>query len=234
MKVLRGNILRLMYRKCGELYILLFAFVLSPLPVVFAQVSHSDGEALTNAQKEAEAFPKDAKRRFALAEALRDSHDTAKAASEFLQVTRLDPAYYLAYHQLALCKPTREQLDEAIERLNNLEKDKPSALMLRVSLSEMLEKEGEYYRAARTLVDIQYSHTVPDKYLPRINGRIHYLLMKAKDVKTLDEAKQPEVQVETETSPLPLPDTSLDKDLSSTKLKDQSVTESYGHARLLP
>jgi tetratricopeptide (TPR) repeat protein len=231
-----GTNLTLVRKPIREIYLFFCAVMLSSQSAVFAEVNSVEEkrETLIKAQKEGDAFPKDAKRHFELAEALRSSHDIKKAAAEFLNVTRLDPAYYLAYHQLVLCKPGAEQLDEAIERLNNLEKEKPSALMLRVSLSEMLEKRGEYYKAARTLVDIEYSHTIPEKYLPRINGRIHYLLMKAKDVETLDEAKKPETQAESDSSPLPLPDASLDSDLSSTKLKDQSVTESYGHARLLP
>jgi tetratricopeptide (TPR) repeat protein len=231
-----GTMLTLVREPLGKIYILFCAFILGSQSAVFAQVTgvEQNGESLIRAQQECDAFPKDAKRHFELAEALRSSHDIKKAAAEFLNVTRLDPGYYLAYHQMVLSKPTVAQLDEAIERLNTLEKEKPSVLMLRVSLSEMLEKKGEYYKAARTLVDIEYSHTIPEKYLPRINGRIHYLLMKAKDTETLDEAKKPEAQSESDSSPLPLPDASLDSDLSSTKLKGQSVTESYGHARLLP
>jgi tetratricopeptide (TPR) repeat protein len=225
-----------LHKKLKFVYLLFSFIVIVSHSAACAQIlgPAETGEYLRNAEKEANAFPKDAKRRFQLAEALRNTRDIKKAAIEYLTVTRLDPSYYLAYHQLALCKPSDEQLDEAIDRLNTLEKEKPKALMLRISLSEMLETKGDYYHAARALVDIQYSHTIPEKYLPGINSRIHYLLLKAKDIETLDEAKKPDKDAEAESSPLPLPDNSLDKDLSSSKLKDESPPEGYGHARLLP
>lgn len=138
------TMLTLVRKPLREISILFCAVMLSSQSAIFAQINgvEQNGQSLIRAEKECEAFPKDAKRHFELAEALRSSHEIKKAAAEFLNVTRLDPTYYLAYHQMVLCKPNVEQLDEAIERLNTLEKEKPSALMLRVSLSELLEKKA--------------------------------------------------------------------------------------------
>ena len=188
------------------------------------------------AAKDVETSPRDVKKRFELAESLRLSGDLKKAAVEYLDVTSLEPAYYIAYHQLIRTKPSSDQLDEALERLKKLEEHKPKNLMLRVALSEVLEQKGDLYDAARTLVDLQYAHGIPEKYQAKINARIHYLLSKTRDVANLKTAQQhvQETDTDIDAVPVPLPDSGLDRGLSATKLKDSKVPAGYGHARLLP
>ena len=99
-------------------------------------------ELLKAAEQAAQATPRDAKKRYEWADYLRKSGELHKAAIEYLEVTLLDPTYYVAYHQLLDCKPSDDQLDEAIERLTKLEVQRPKELMLRVALSEVLEKRA--------------------------------------------------------------------------------------------
>jgi tetratricopeptide (TPR) repeat protein len=222
-----------------------FSLALSIAPAILlairpamAQTSMSERlEAVKQAQQAVQTAPRDAKKRFDYAEALRLTGDTKTAAIEYLNVTSLDPAYYIAYHQLLKSKATPDQLDEAADRLAKLEEQEPKNLMLRVALSEVYEQKGDLYQAARALVDLQYSHSIPDKYLPKINARIHYLLVKAKDVQTVQTAEktqQPASDEDIDAAPLPLPESTLTKDLSAKKLKDSQETEGYGHTRLLP
>lgn len=193
-------------------------------------------ERIAAAQKEVEDNPKDTGKRFQLADTLRIAGEPKKAAIEYLDVTALDPGYYIAYHNLLRCKPTADQLDEALDRLKKLEEDKPKSLMLRVALSEVLEKKGDFYTAARTLVDLQYAHAIPEKYLPKVNSRIHFLLTRAKDIRAMEKAKTAvqEADEEMDTVPLPLPDSSLSKGFSSSQLKENKVPDNYGHARIAP
>jgi tetratricopeptide (TPR) repeat protein len=188
-------------------------------------------QQLKNAQQEVQKMPRDAKLRYEYAELLRKSGDLHKGAVQYLEVTSLDPTYYLAYHKLTQCQPSNEQLDEAIERLNKLEELRPKELMMRVALSEVLEKKGELYKAARALVDLQYSDVIPPKYIPKVNARIHFLLSKAKDVQTQEKSQQTDEELDS--VPLPIPEGS-GKDMSASKLKDSKVTEGYGHTKLLP
>ena len=194
-------------------------------------------EQLKIAQQAVEDSPRDAKKRFALAELLKKSGNLRKAAVQYLETTALDPAFFLAYHRLIDSDATNDQLDEAIERLNKLKEAQPTELMLRVALSEVLEKRGDVYKAARALVDIQFVNgAIPAKYQDKINNRIHYLLTKAKEEKIVEKAKQTASQNEEELDsvPLPMPD-KTSTDLSTSKLKDDSnVTEGYGHTKLLP
>ncbi|PWT96463.1 MAG: hypothetical protein C5B53_09660 [Candidatus Melainabacteria bacterium] len=206
-------------------------------PIALGQAAHvpTAAEKLRVAEREVEASPRDPKKRFELADALRLSGDLKKASQEYLDVTSLEPAYYIAYHQLLRSKPTEDQLDEASDRLKKLEEKRPKNLMLRVAYSEILEKKGDYYTAARALVDLQYSHGIPPKYEMKINSRIHYLLSKSKDVASAKTAQHSQEPVEDpDAVPLPLPESSFDTGLSATKLKETKVPEGYGHARLLP
>jgi Flp pilus assembly protein TadD len=192
-------------------------------------------QRVQSAERELEANVRDPKKRFELAEALRLSGNLKKAAVEYLDVTSLEPAYYIAYHELIRSKPTEDQLEEALERLKKLEEKRPKNLMLRVALSEVFEKKGDLYNAARALVDLQYTNGIPEKYQTRINTRIHYLLSKSKDVASLKTARQSqEPSEDIDAVPLPLPESGLDNGVSATKLKDAKVPEGYGHARLLP
>jgi tetratricopeptide (TPR) repeat protein len=204
--------------------------------VVIAQVPRLTPEQkLRTAQSEVESSPRDPKKRFELAEAMRLSGNIKEAAIEYLDVTSLEPAYYIAYHQLVRSKPTEDELDEAVDRLKKLEEKRPKNLMLRVALSEVLERKGDLYGAARALVDLQYSHGIPEKYQMKVNSRIHYLLSKAKDIASSKTAQHSQGSDEdADATPLPLPESGFDTGLSATQLKDPKVPEGYGHARLLP
>jgi len=208
------------------------------VPSANAQLSApTPSEQLELAEQAVQNTPRDAKKRFELAEALRKSGELHKASIQYLDVTVLDPAYYLAYHQLISSKPSNEQLDEAIERLNKLKEQHPDELMLRVALSEVLEQRGEVYKAARALVDLQLANGVSSKYAAKINARIRYLLSKAKDIHTTEKAQQavqPVAAEDLDSVPIPIPDTDSDKDPSMAKLKNAKVPEGYGHAKLLP
>jgi tetratricopeptide (TPR) repeat protein len=193
-------------------------------------------EQLKVAEQAVQLAPRDAKKRFELAELLRKTGELRKASIQYLETSLLEPNYYLAYHQMLLCKPSNDQLDESIERLTKLEEQLPKELMLRIALSEVLEQRGETYKAARALVDLQFSEYIPPKYTPQINARVRYLLGKSKDMQMTEKAQQVG-QTPTEdldSVPLPIPESTAAKDLSEAKLKDSRVTEGYGHTKLLP
>jgi tetratricopeptide (TPR) repeat protein len=223
-------------RKRSTAFLVGTALFFSLSPVCAQYHPPTPAEQVQAADQAVQAAPRDAKKRFELAESLRKAGEPQKATVQFLETSVLDPGYYLAYHQLLLCKPSNDQLDEAIERLTTLEEKIPKELMLRVALSEVLERRGETYKAARALVDLQFADYIPPKYTPQINARIRYLLGKAKDQQTTEKA-QAVGQVPTEdpdSVPLPIPENTAAKDLSEAKLKDSSVTEGPGHTKLLP
>jgi tetratricopeptide (TPR) repeat protein len=175
--------------------------------------------------------PQDAQAHYAYGHALRLTGRQEQATVQYLEATSFDPSLFVAYHELALSKARPEQLDEAIERLNALMAHQPKVLMLRVGLSELLEQRGKLYPAAKVLVDLVYEKAVPEKYLPRVEARIHYLLSKNKDAQTAERAHGDEGEAD---APLPLPESSLRRSLSATKLKDAKVMQNVGHANLLP
>jgi tetratricopeptide (TPR) repeat protein len=197
-------------------------------------VSEADRHAadVKAAREKVQANPQDARARFELGRALRLSGKTEQAASEYLEATTLDPSLYLAYHELSLMKCRPEQTEEAIDRLNGLKETKPKDLMLRVALSELLEKKGQTYPAARVLVDLVYQNAVPPKYLNKVNTRIHFLLSKTKDTQTAQKVQSEDEDMDG--APPPLPETTLHRNLAaSTKAKDKSVP-GFGHTTLLP
>lgn len=188
---------------------------------------------LPAARKQVRENPSDPKAHYALAELLRKAGRAQEAGQEYLQTTELDPSYYLAYHQLSTINADQVQLDEAINRLSQLKDEKPKDLMLRVALSEILEKRAQYYQGARVLVDMVYQNAVPDKYLAKVNARIHYLLVKARDSQEVDKASGPSEE-ELDTLPPPLPEATLHHDVPASRLKESRVMRGVGHAPLLP
>ncbi len=189
-------------------------------------------EELAQLKEQVEAEPSDAKLRYSYAEALRKCGKLKEAAREYLGTTELEPTLYQAYHQIAVCTGDKTVLDEGIARLNYLKAEKPKDLMLRVGLSELYEKRGEYYQAGRVLVDIIYLNAVPDKYLAKINNRIRFLQSKTKDSQALDKAQAGESSEDA--GPAPLPDANLGRDLSISKVKEPRVMQGFGNAPLLP
>ena len=176
--------------------------------------------------------PDDAKSHFQLAEVLRKLGRQREAAQEFLDVTELDPKMYLAYHQLSLVDADDQQLDEAIERLNELKADNPKEMMLRVALSELLEKRKNFYQAARVLIDMVYDNSAPEKFKPKLNARIHFLLTKAKDAQLAQRTAE-SGEEELGVVPAPLPETNLRKGYTNSKVKESREMRGVGHVPLL-
>jgi Flp pilus assembly protein TadD len=203
-----------------------------------AQQTSSSAEAAVDAARElVQQSPENASARYKLGRALRLAGKNQEAASELLEATSVDPSLYVAYHELSLTKARPQQIDEAIDRLTILKDEKPKDLMLRVALSELLEQNGKTYQASRILVDLVYQNAVPEKYVARVNARIHYLLGKAKDSHASEKAAtQDSAQdaAEEESLPAPLPEASLRRNLSASKIKDSKSGQGFGHAPLLP
>ena len=178
------------------------------------------------------AAPRDFKLHFALAELYKRSGSNKDAVKEYALATELNPAYYVAYHQMAFSNPDSQVVEAAIERLNKLKEEKPRDLLLRVALSELLEQRKEYYHAARTLVDLLYQNAIPEQHIAKVNSRIRLLLGKAKDMQTLEKARG--VEDDMEVVPPPLPEASLRRNLHASKIKEPKVMPGVGHAPLLP
>jgi hypothetical protein len=195
------------------------------LPVPTAQ-------EISDLQKEVDDSPQDAKLHLAYAHALRLSSKHELAAKEYLEATSLDPSLFVAYHELSLSKARPELLDEAIERLNHLRENQPKNLMLRVALSELLEKRGKLYPAAKVLVDLVYDNAVPEQYMPKVKARIHYLLAKNKDAMAVEKAVNDDL--ENDSTPLPLPESSLRRNAATKTSKDAKAMQNFGNSTLLP
>ncbi len=178
------------------------------------------------------AAPKDYKAHFALGELYKRAGSNKEAVKEYALATELNPAYYIAYHQMAYSNPDSQIVEAAIERLNKLKEEKPRDLLLRVSLSELLEQRKEYYHAARTLVDLLYQNAIPEQHIAKVNSRIRLLLGRAKDMQTLQKARG--IEDEMEVVPPPLPEESLRRNLHASKIKEPKVMPGVGHAPLLP
>lgn len=210
--------------------------ILSCSPSVSGQQQRQavDPEAAIDAARQVvQQSPENAKARYELGRALRIAGKNQEAASELLEATSMDPSLYVAYHELSLTKARPQQIDEAIDRLTILKDEKPKDLLLRVALSELLEANGKVYQASRILVDAVYQNAVPEKYVARVNARIHYLLSKAKDVHAAEKVAS-EDPTEEDSLPPPLPEASLRRNLSASKIKDSKSVQGFGHAPLLP
>lgn len=206
---------------------------LSAVTTAGGQNQAEPGQQLQALRSQVQDNPSDVKAHYALAEFLRQSGRHQEAAREYLKVTELDPVHYVAYHQLSTLNADPGQIDEAIGRLNALKEERPKELMLRVALSELLEKRGKFYQGARVLVDLVYQNAVPDSYLPKVNARIHYLLAKSRDSQEAEPGAGTSEQ-EMDTLPPPLPEATLHKNMTSSRLKESRVMRGVGHAPLLP
>lgn len=175
---------------------------------------------------------------YSKAEEMRKAGQEKEAAQLYLKAVDLEPTLWVAYHQLANLKGDNGQIDAAMAKLTEMKTKQPKELMLRVALSELLEKRGDYYQASRELVDLVYANAVPDKYSKKINARIHYLLSKSKHAYTNvqnNEFENLRTEEELDTVPPPLPDPGLVvRDLASTKSKDIPAMQGSGHAPLQP
>jgi hypothetical protein len=183
--------------------------------------------------------PLDVSKRLHLAALLKRSGDIRQAAVEYLNTTAVDPSCCIAYLEVLRNKASVDQIDECLARLTKYDQLKPAQLPVRMTLSELYENKGDYYQAARVLVDLQYvKDAIPPKFAQQIDGRIHALLNDSKDVQTTEKAiehKDNIVQAEsTPTTPVPLPDLKMNKDVPASKLRNTKMTEGYGHSQLLP
>jgi len=187
---------------------------------------------IDNLRAKVESEPGDAKLRYNLAEYLKKAGRNKEAARQYLQVTESEPTFYHAYHQLTLTTQDKHLLDEAQGRLTFLMEERPKDLLLRVALSEIYERKGDFFQASKVLVDLVYQNAVPDKYLTKVSNRIRLMQAKAKDSHALDKVSNFDEQMET--APPPLPESTLNRDLSISKVKEPRVMQGFGHATLLP
>lgn len=190
-------------------------------------------EALKMAREQVRTSPQDAKAHYQLGLLLKKAARNREAAQEFLETTGLDPSMYVAYHDLAMCGDDTQLIDEAIMRLEKQRDAHPKDIMLHVALSELLEKRLNFQQAARVLIDLQYDNAVPEKYRQKVNGRIHFLLTKAKEAQLAEKQPVPSDD-ELDLVPAPLPDSGLRKGLTASKIKESREMKGMGHVPLLP
>ena len=207
---------------------------------VRAQIGAQSAAQQIKSMREAiEVCPLDVPKRLRLARLLKRSGDVRKSTIEYLNATAVDPSCCIAYHEMLLNKATTDQLEECLARLTKYDQLQPHQLPVRMTMSELYENKGDYYQAARVLVDLQYiKGAIPAKFAEQIDNRIHGLLNDSKDVQTTEKAiehKENIVQAEsTPSTPLPMPDLKMNKDVPASKLRNTKMTEGYGHSQLLP
>lgn len=182
--------------------------------------------------------PQDAQAHFKLAECLRSLGELPQASEEYFKAGNLDPNLYIAFHHLASTSSNPTQIDEAIEKLTKLTSEKPKELLPRVALSELYEKRGNYYQAARTLIDLSYANAVPEKFKTKVAARIHNMLALSKSVKThaVEPAlvNNPNSDEELDVLPAPLPTPNTKRSLAQARLKDSKEVRGVGHTPLVP
>lgn len=205
-------------------------------PKILPQTADELKGLLRQYKLEVQAKPQDAQLRYKLGEAYRKLGDNDSAAREYFRALELDQTLWVAYHQLSLCSTDEKKLDEAISRLIKLETEKPRELLLRVALSELYEKRGDYYQAARTLIDLSYANAVPEKFKNKVTARIHNMLLLAK-TKQPEQAQAPvqaaSVEEDLDVMPAPLPTPGTKRSLAQAKLKDSKEVRGMGHTKLL-
>jgi tetratricopeptide (TPR) repeat protein len=191
-------------------------------------------QALKAARQAVNDDPDDADAHVRLGDLLHKSGRNREAAQQYLAATNLRHDLYVVYHELSLVSDDPQVLDEAINRLNGDKEKNPKDLMLRVALSELLEKRKNYHEAAKALIDLQYTNAVPPKYTARVEARIHFLLTKAKEVQQKEVEPPVATDEELDILPSPLPDAGLRKGLTASKIKDSKELKGMGHVPLLP
>lgn len=178
--------------------------------------------------------PDDAQLQFKMGEVLRGLGRNAEAIPAYIAATKLSADLYVAYHHLSVLSSDPAQLDDCIARLNARLKDKPDELMLRVALSELQEKRGNYQLAARTLIDITYANKVPEKYKTKVAGRIHHLLALAKSAQQQETVEAVNAEEQLDVVPSPLPAQPSKRSIASAKMKDAKEVKGVGKVPLLP
>lgn len=192
---------------------------------------------LDKARENSENNPSSPDLSFKYAEALRLNGESVKANHQYLHTTEVEPSFYLAYHQLFLHCNDQRLLDDAINRLRFLKQDKPNELMLRVALSELLEKKREFYEASRELIDLVFANLVPEKYKEKVNIRIRYLQAKTTTAQSHREANAGDAH-NTESiarPPMPVNEDMLKRGVSLSKVKfDTPDLDSDSNFRHVP
>lgn len=186
--------------------------------------------SLEECRNESEANPGDAKIKFKYAELLRAAGQNEEACQAYLQVTEIDASNYVAYHWLSQICDDQAQLSEAVSRLEYLMQTKPKDLLLRVALSELLERQGNYYRASRPLIDLIFADGVPPEYAKKVDDRIRFLQAKAKEVQV--KRKASEIKLGHNEVDLPLPGESLEKGLYASRPDNSGSDSEFGNTRL--
>ncbi len=192
---------------------------------------------LDKARENSENNPSSPDLSYKYAEALRLNGESVKANHQYLHTTEVEPSFYLAYHQLFLHCNDQRLLDDAINRLRFLKQDKPNELMLRVALSELLEKKREFYEASRELIDLVFANLVPEKYKEKVNIRIRYLQAKTTTAQSHREANAGDAH-NTESiarPPMPVNEDMLKRGVSLSKVKfDTPDLDSDSNFRHVP
>lgn len=192
---------------------------------------------LDKARENSENNPSSPDFSFKFAEALRLNGESVKANHQYLHTTEIEPSFYLAYHQLFLYCNDQRILDDATNRLRFLKQDKPNELMLRVALSELLEKKREFYEASRELIDLVFANLVPEKYKEKVNTRIRYLQAKTTTAQSHREANAGDAHNTESISrpPLPVNEDILKRGVSLSKVKfDTPDLDSDSNFRHVP
>ncbi|HEY9793234.1 MAG TPA: hypothetical protein V6D22_22730 [Candidatus Obscuribacterales bacterium] len=199
-----------------------------------ASALEQQAQALKTAREAVNDDPDNADAHVRLGDLLRKAGRNREAAQQYLMATNLRHDLYVVYHQLASVSDDQQVLDEAITRLTADKETNPKDLMLRVALSELLEKRKKYHEAAKALIDLQYDNAVPVKYVARVEARVHFLLTKAKEVQQKEVEQPVATDEELDIVPSPLPDAGLRKGLTASKIKDSKELKGMGHVPLLP
>lgn len=184
-------------------------------------------EDLKLSLEKAEANPANPAFRLEYAETLRKMGKKKEANHQLMAVTDVDASYYVAYHLLAKHCKDAKLLKEATRRLEHLKITKPKELMLRVALSELLEAQGDFYHASRSLVDIVFLDAVPPKYKQKVHARIRYLQAKARDSHA-GRSTGTQDSIASDNDP-PLPEESIKRGLAASSIQKD---DNFGNASL--
>ena len=157
--------------------------------VAWAQTTNAISQQIKSIRESIDLSPLDVSKRLRLARLLKQSGQTRQAAIEDLNATAVDPSTCIAYHEMLQNKASVDQINECVARLTKYDQLQPNQLSVRMTLSELYEEKGDYYQAARVLVDLQYvKGAIPTKFAELIDERIHGLLNDSKDAQTTEKA----------------------------------------------
>lgn len=191
-------------------------------------------QELSSLSEQIQALPRDPHLRFRQGQILYALENKSEALKSYREVVELDPHFYVAYHEIAKCTEDEKLIDQYTAILTKLQKERPKDLMLRIALSEFLEKKKNYREAARVLIDLVYANEVPVKYTAKVNARIHHLLSLSKMSEatkaTLEAPATNEEGLDLLPAPPPLPS----RGISAHRVRESKEMHGVGHTPLLP